>query len=257
MKLHWVLALAACLLPFASRAEASAPRTHTVLVELFTSQGCSACPPADSLLEVLAASREYHDRIVPLVYHVDYWDRLGWTDPLGSADWSNRQRAYAKRLSPTKLYTPELVVDGTGECVGFDESAAQGLIDQALDTEPGGEARITGLTVEGDSIRVGVKAETRAAGDDTLDVMVAVFESGIATEVKAGENEGRTLSDAFAVRALKRAFTLPAKAPRRGSAVVAVPLGPGWNPAHLGAAVFIQDRRTLAVTGAAVSPAAD
>jgi len=254
MKIGSAVALLLCLMLPTPRAGASAPRTHTALVELFTSQGCSQCPPADSLLERLAGSRAYHDRIVPLVYHVDYWNRLGWTDPLSSVDWSNRQRAYAKRLSPTRLYTPQLVVDGSGECVGFDENAARGLIGQALDAGAVARTEITGLTFEDDLLRVGVKAVTDAAGDDTLDVMVAVFESGITTRVGAGENEGLTLGDAYAVRALKRAFTLPAQAPRRGSAVVVVPLEPAWNPDHLGAAVFIQDRKTLAVTGASASP---
>ncbi len=257
MKTIRVAALMLCSVLLTSCSEASAPRTQPVLVELFTSQGCSSCPPADSLLERLAASPEYRDRIIPLALHVDYWDRLGWTDPLGRADFADRQRAYAKRLSPTKLYTPELVVNGAGECIGDDESAARELIDGALAVESPGRVTLTRLPAKHDSLRVRVEAETHAAPGDTLDVLVAIYESGLVTAITEGENAGKTLSDAFAVRTLVPAFTLPAAAPRRGSAVLAVPLGPAWNPARLGAAAFIQDRKTLAITGAALSPAAD
>ena len=205
----------------------------------------------------MAASPEYRNRIIPLALHVDYWDRLGWTDPLGRAAFADRQRAYAKRLSPTKLYTPELVVNGTGECVGDEEPAARGLIDRALAVESPGRVKVTRLPAKDDSLRVRVEAETRAAPGDTLDVLVAIYESGIVTAITEGENAGKTLTDAFAVRALVRALTLLKAAPRRGSIVIAVPLGPAWNPARLGAAAFNQDRKTLAITGAALSPAAD
>ena len=86
---------------------------------------------------------------------------------------------------------------------------------------------------------------------------MAVYESGIVTAITEGENAGKTLADGFAVRALVPALTLPTAAPRRGSIVIAVPLDPTWNPARLGAAAFIQDRKTLAITGAALTPAAD
>src|SRR5215207_2954450 len=110
-----ILGLLPCVL-----AAAGAPHAETrpVVVELFTSQSCSSCPPADALLRELAGRAD----VIALGFHISYWDRLGWKDPLSNPASTERQKAYARRLSG-QIYTPQIVVDGTGEAVGTDRDA--------------------------------------------------------------------------------------------------------------------------------------
>ena len=116
---------------------AAAPATSTakatdpaVLVELFTSQGCSSCPPADRLLGELPAAVD-GVQVLPLAFHVDYWDDLGWRDPFSSADWTARQNGYARSLGAGRIYTPQLVVQGSADVVGSDRGGAVELIRRA------------------------------------------------------------------------------------------------------------------------------
>ncbi|MGH9465120.1 MAG: DUF1223 domain-containing protein, partial [Thermoanaerobaculia bacterium] len=119
-----------------------------VLLELFTSQGCSSCPPADRLLSRLAAARGSEPVVVPLAFHVDYWNHIGWEDPFSQGRWSARQRAYALAFGRDGVYTPQLVVDGTEELVGSDERAVRRAIERAAaQSRPGwvrlGAGRLT------------------------------------------------------------------------------------------------------------------
>ena len=92
-----------------------------VLLELFTSQGCSSCPPADRLLTRLAGDRKLAGQVIPLSFHVDYWDYIGWQDPFASPRWSERQRQYGRAFHSNRVYTPQLVINGRTECVGSQE----------------------------------------------------------------------------------------------------------------------------------------
>ncbi|MDX1642861.1 MAG: DUF1223 domain-containing protein, partial [Thermoanaerobaculia bacterium] len=103
----------------------------TVLIELFTSQGCSSCPPADRLLADLADRGELDGIVLlPLSFHVDYWNYIGWTDPFSSAEWSNRQRRYARAFGLDTIYTPQIFLNGRAEVVGSDEREVRRLIRQ-------------------------------------------------------------------------------------------------------------------------------
>ena len=99
------------------------------VLELFTSEGCSSCPSADRLLPLLA---KLDSNIIPLSFHVDYWNRLGWTDPFSSSKYSERQRSYASQLNLESVYTPQLVVNGEYELVGSNRSNAEAAIKKAL-----------------------------------------------------------------------------------------------------------------------------
>src|SRR5690242_518856 len=121
------LALAPTMHAAAQRAPAAPGRP--VVVELFTSQSCSSCPPADALLTDLARTRR--DDILPLAFHVTYWNNLGWRDPFSFPAATERQRAYAARLADHTVYTPQMVVDGTWGFVGSDRAAAEAAIQQA------------------------------------------------------------------------------------------------------------------------------
>jgi hypothetical protein len=91
-----------------AQAAAPAPEASPIIIELFTSQGCSSCPPADRLLKRLAGD----PRVIPLSFHVDYWNYIGWTDPFSSKRWSERQQGYARAFRSNRIYTPQLVVSG-------------------------------------------------------------------------------------------------------------------------------------------------
>jgi len=95
--------------------------SSAVIVELFTSQGCSSCPPADRVLSALGREKSDGVTIIPLAFHVDYWNSIGWADPFSSSRWSARQNAYAAALHSSQVYTPQLLVNGRAQFVGSDE----------------------------------------------------------------------------------------------------------------------------------------
>jgi hypothetical protein len=218
-----VLALAASA---AARAgDARAP----VVLELFTSQGCSSCPAADALLPELAAE----PGVIALAFHVDYWDDLGWKDAFSSPRWSARQASYGAVLG-SGSYTPQLVVGGRRHVVGSDRARARDAIAAAA-RAPSVAASVRASRVPG-AVRV-----TYDAGSEADVVELALTESGLVTRVARGENGGRTLHNDFVVRVLQ---TAP---PGRG--VVSIPVEAGWG--RLRAVVLVRDRTTLAVRGAA------
>jgi hypothetical protein len=230
----------------------------TAVVELFTYQGCSSCPPADRLLSRLARDPQYRDqygeKVIPLSFHVDYWNHIGWKDPYSSSRWSQRQQLYAARTFHTnRIYTPQVVVNGRAECVGNQEGLVAGRIAGALAAEPAGRVSLAldPPTPDG-HLRVKVEAKlAKAAGSGDLDLWVAIYESGLATEVKAGENASRTLRNDRVVRRLEKAFSLSAAAGSQQSGELVLGLDKRWRVEELGVAAFLQDPATMAIHGAA------
>lgn len=220
---------------------------HPVVVELFTSQGCSSCPPADRLLTEIGAKS--HGRVLPLAFHVDIWNSTGWTDPFSSAEWTQRQAAYAKALGLQTVYTPQAVVDGGAELIGSDAKALDAAIAAAA-ARPAGQVALQ-LQPAAKEVRVTMDVDLPDAlrGKD-LDLIVAVFETGLVTQVGRGENGGRKLHDDYVVRSLTRAATLKAGGAARTRHAAAVALDGKWQAARVGVAAFLQDPRTLAIHGA-------
>ncbi|HEX6865329.1 MAG TPA: DUF1223 domain-containing protein [Thermoanaerobaculia bacterium] len=229
---------------FAHEASPS-PEAAPVVIELFTSQGCSSCPPADRLLKRLAG-----DRVIPLSFHVDYWNYIGWTDPFSSKRWSERQQAYARAFRSNRIYTPQLVVSGRTGLNGSDEAGARKRIAEALAAEPAG--RVT-LAVEPsqDRLKVKVGAKLSRAVEGPLDLWVAVYETGLTTKVGAGENASATLHNDYVVRRLEKALTLPGSAGAADSGEVVLGLDKRWKRERLGVAAFLQDPKTMVIHGAA------
>jgi hypothetical protein len=227
---------------------------HTAVVELFTSQGCSSCPPADRLLSRLAGDPRYRGQVIPLAFHVDYWNSIGWTDPYSSARWSERQQQYAARAFHTRrVYTPQAVVNGRAECVGSQEGALMDRIAGALAAEPAGRVNLTVAPPTPDGhLRVQVEARmAKTAGPGNLDLWVAVYENALSTAVKAGENASRTLRNDRVVRRFEKAFSLPAAAGAEKSGEIVLGIDKRWKVQDLGVAAFLQDPATLAIYGAA------
>lgn len=239
-----------------SRSGESGPPPGTaagpVVLELFTSQGCSSCPPADKLLTRLAGDPKLAGQVIPLSFHVDYWDYIGWQDPFASPRWSERQRQYGRAFRSNRIYTPQLVVNGRTECVGSQEKVVRQQIAAALVAPPAGRVTLETAPPGTDGrLQVKVGAEMQSAAKGDLDLWVAVWETGLETPVGAGENASRTLRNDYVVRRLEKAFTLPGKAGARNSSEMVLGLDKRWKRGNLGVAAFLQDPATQAIYGAA------
>lgn len=160
-----------------------------VVVELFTSQGCSSCPPADAFLTDLAHQRR---DVLALAFHVTYWDYLGWKDPYSLDAATGRQRDYARHLGEDGVYTPQMVVDGTKGFVGSDRSEGLSAIAAAAR-----KAVPVTLARDGDALLV-----TVGPGAGTAQVLLVGFDPSHETPVGRGENSGRTLHETNVVRSL-------------------------------------------------------
>lgn len=208
-----------------------------LVIELFTSQGCSSCPPAEALLNKLAKAGTAGTRpLAPLAFHVDYWDDLGWPDPYASPAWSERQRQYASVLGDRSVYTPELVVGGRVGFVGSQSTRAL----QAIAAAPKQQHIAASATWQTASITV----EATAPGD--ADVFVAIYQDGTRTKVARGENAGETLAGDRVVRKLQRV----AAAGTKGSLTIAI--DPSWQT--VGAIAFAQRPSDRAIVGSAPLP---
>jgi hypothetical protein len=216
-----------------------------VLVELFTSEGCSSCPSADKLLARLSAEQPVAGaEIVLLAFHVDYWNDLGWKDPFSSPSFTGRQRDYATHAGQSGVYTPQAVVDGSEEFVGSDEGRARRAIVAAA-RAPKVRLAIERRSAPGAALALEVRVPGGAPGQ----VSLALVEDGIVVAVPAGENAGSKLSHTAVVRWFKGV----GQAPGEGGVFPAeVPLGAGWRPERLRAVAFVQDPATRAVRGVGV-----
>jgi hypothetical protein len=214
-----------------------------VVVELFTSEGCSSCPPADALLGRLRQEK-FADglEVVPLGLHVDYWNFQGWTDRFSSDAYSRRQEKYAERFRIEGPYTPQMVVDGAWQFTGGDAQRARQAILQAAQHPQLAQIEISSPAA--DKLSIKVKAEAGATGE----VMMAVTEDNLTSQVQAGENGGRELHHAAVVRQLRSLGRL-----RDGRFEAAVPLKiPGdWKRDDLRAVVFVQDPASWSIAGVA------
>jgi hypothetical protein len=222
-----------------------------VLLELFTSEGCSSCPPADHLLAVLAKEQPIPGaRIIPLELHVDYWDQLGWKDPASSAAATRRQQSYGRLFGEDRIYTPQMVVDGRDEFVGSDASEARRVITRALTQQ---HARVTlRSAIENGSVAATVRVTDlpTQALREPLEGIFAVTEDGVSTIVRRGENGGRTLQHDAVVRQLVSLGTV-----KDGLEFTPhVALQPAWQPGRLNAVVFVQGRKSQRIWGAATAP---
>ena len=233
-------------------APASAPRT-IVIAELFTSEGCSSCPPADDVLSQLAHRQPVPGvEVLALGEHVDYWDRLGWRDPFSSPAFSARQSNYDARVfHANRVYTPQLVIDGQLERVGSDARAVQRAIEQAAKTPKTAVGVAATRTGDQRGLRVELRGDTPdgPAIDDTVDALVAVIEDNLATEVRRGENGGRMLKHSAVVRSLTTVGTLSSREPT-WSMNASVPWDQGWKPADVRVIGFLQERQSRRIVGA-------
>ena len=236
-------------------ANASAP--VMVMAELFTSEGCSSCPPADDVLTRFISSQPVPGVIVVgLGEHVDYWDRLGWRDPFSSASLTSRQSEYRANVFRTgSIYTPQIVIDGRLEGIGSDFGAIRKAILEAAKTP---KATLTLLASrEGDGVAVDLQIDAAAivARNEPADVTVAITEDRLVTEVRRGENRGRTLRHTAVVRSMMRIGEL-SPGGRTFSKSVSSVLAREWTLENLRVVAFAQERHSRRIVGVAAVPLA-
>jgi hypothetical protein len=244
--------LAVLLTLFAPARPAPPPRVP-VLVELFTSEGCSSCPPADALLESLLRSQPVEGvEVVPVGLHVDYFDHLGWKDTFGSASYTARQQDYSQVFGPDSVYTPQIVVDGQEAVAGSDGDVVRRAIGSAAG-RPHLPLRATAQLV-GDRLRLTVDLPAAPANAEKIQVVAAVTEDGLSSVVKRGENRGRTLHHVAVARHVQRFDALTGDA-----AVVQAQLrvGKAWTRSGLKAIVWLQGVNSRKVYGTALAQIAN
>ena len=232
---------------------APAAARRAVVVELFTSEGCSSCPPADALLALLDKTQPVEGaEVIPLAMHVDYWNQLGWADPFSSHQFSERQGEYAAAFGKEDVYTPQMVVDGVKEFNGGNSSLAQETIGKAA-REPKGEVMLARSPSQSDSsVRISARIEKfpKPTEGETVNVLLALTESGLASDVARGENSGRRLTHVGVVRSLKPLGGLPEAPGTSFKAETEVSIEKGWRRENLRAVVFAQERGTRRVLAA-------
>ena len=230
-------------------------RRVPVIVELFTSEGCSSCPPADALLARMERAQPVAGvRIIALEEHVDYWNQLGWADPFSSPLYRARQNDYAVSAHTDNIYTPQLVVSGQAAFIGDDANHAYQEI---------------GLAAQTQTVSVDVRATPNSRGADLIDLSVevrhsknakaraanlylAVTENELTMNVPSGENAGRMLRHSAVVRSFGVIGRIDPRGSNTGQVVSTLRLPREWKRDNLHAVVFVQERETLRITGAGV-----
>lgn len=248
---HILCACLMSLLPIAAagasaECSVSSESNRVALLELYTSEGCSSCPPADRWLSSLAATGIGNERVVPLALHVDYWDYIGWRDRFAQPAFSERQR----QMASTVVYTPQVMLNGRDfrawrnpgrfarELAAINNSAAQATI------------RLTLKQTQPYTLDVSAAAQNMQEGNHAF--FLALYENNLTSIVKRGENAGATLHHDFVVRQWLGPLALNGKSPAAWRQEIK--LNKEWNPESLGLAAFVQNTATGEVLQAVSRP---
>jgi hypothetical protein len=236
------------------------PSRSPVIVELFTSEGCSSCPPADALLAALENQQPVPGaEIIALEEHVDYWNHDGWIDPFSSDQWTERQQSYAATRNTRDIYTPQIVVNGRTEFVGSHEQEARRAIAVSL-SQLQTEISLTSVKSakrDREQFSVSVGKLAAASPSDTPEVWLAITEKGLHSSVSAGENAGHDLHHASIVRMLRKLGAADKNSAPAFTAQPELKLDSSWKRPSLRAIAFVQEKHTrhiLAATSAALQP---
>jgi hypothetical protein len=237
---------ACCLLAVASApaAECTAQSgQHTAaLLELYTSEGCNSCPPADAWLSQLPRNGLDSRRVVPLALHVDYWDTLGWPDPFAQNRFTLRQRHHARLQRSATVYTPQFLLNGR-DFRSWHRGAGTQVIEQSSERPARAAIRLTLTRAGADTLRLSARAEVMDwAQHHDAELYVALYENRLVSAIPTGENAGRTLTHDYVVRRLLGPFALDLAGTLKANETLR--LEPGWKPRDLGAAAFVQRRDT-------------
>ncbi len=232
----------------ANRCTATSGPQRVALLELYTSEGCDSCPPADRWTSALPARGFGAARVVTLAYHVDYWNYLGWKDPFAQALFTERQRFTNTRIRNRTIYTPQLMLDGKDYRAGLSLSDFQQRITIANNEKPGADIS---LSLIGNAAAAETSARvTLHRKEPGASVFLALYENNLANQVTAGENKGKRLAHDFVVRALAGPFAIDGRAVVQHSFALA----PSWKTRDLHVAAFVQTASTGEVLQAVALP---
>lgn len=227
-----------------------------VLVELFTSEGCSSCPPADRVIKELANQQPIANaNIIVLSEHVDYWNRLGWQDPYSSKDFSLRQSNYAQVFRNDSVYTPQMVINGIYELNGSDKEKALELISKSAN-KPTCQIEVNYQELKKNTLKVDINITNLSVLNPTQvntsnEIILAVAEDNLSSSVIRGENAGRKLSHTSVVRKLTVLGQITANKDNSSNykSSVIINLSDKWQRDNLKIVVFVQNHRTREVFG--------
>ena len=240
------LLLSATWLAAADAPSASKP----VVVELFTSEGCSSCPPADALLRRFDQAQPISGaQIIVLSEHVDYWNHIGWKDPYSSKFFSDRQSAYSGSFGLATVYTPQMVVGGTAQFTGSDSEQAKQEIEKARKRQ-NLEVSVSDVSMQSGMVRARVHADRLPGDGKSADVMVALALNHAESQVLRGENSGRHLSHAGVVQQLVKAGSVDQA--HGFDAEVKLTLAQPGDAANLRVIAFVQQSGQKQILGAAM-----
>lgn len=224
-------------------AQEPTPKPSPVVVELFTSQGCSSCPPADKLLVGLDEIAKKHGLpVYCLSFHVDYWNSLGWRDPYSAKQYTQRQRQYAAALKSNRVYTPQMIVNGETEFVGSRARDAQQAIESGLATQTSAKIDLE-ATISADGTNAEIDYRISGGQPQTL-LNLALVQKQAKNEIPRGENAGRQLAHAQVVRAFQ---SLP---PQSDSGTVRLTIPDGLRANEMGVVAYLQSQQSMQVLGA-------
>jgi hypothetical protein len=222
------------------------PPRVPVLVELYTSEGCSSCPPADLLLESLSRDQPIaRAEIIPIGLHVDYFNHQGWKDPFSSASFTTRQRSYSPVFGDENVYTPQMVIDGEAAIPGIETDHIRQAITEAA-SKPHLPLRVT-ARVTGGKAQLTIDRPAAPSNAERIQVIAAITEDGLSSVVTRGENHGRTLHHVAVARTLQVLDSLSAQASTQEKVLA---IGKDWG-SHLKAVVWLQGVKSREVYGTA------
>lgn len=221
---------------YAAECSAKSGKQTVPLLELYTSEGCSSCPPADKWLSGLKPDTK---KFIPLAFHVDYWDYIGWKDKFSKAEYSDRQRKNAVFSGASFVYTPQLVMNGR-DFKGWDNSRLNEAIEKNQKTASRANLTLNATTLANGEIILQASATAVNPADiKNADIFIAIYENRLVSQVSAGENNGRELKHDYVVRNFFGAYQLS----NLNEFAKNFSLNPEWKGRQAGAVIFVQDSR--------------
>lgn len=211
-----------------------------VIVELFTSEGCSSCPAAEEV--VAAAQAKYAEQVIVLSYHVDYWDRLGWKDPFSQSVFSDRQRKYAQQFKLQSVYTPQAVINGQLQFVGSNTQQLNNAIEDGSQSSKSSTTSLDNISIQNNQLLITYKNPALKTNEE---MVVELVLKQASTQVKRGENSGALLHHINVVTGINRSLS--------SSGILAFKLPASFNKNDYQVVAFVQDKTTGVISDPAVS----
>jgi hypothetical protein len=219
---------------YAAECSAKSGTQMVPLLELYTSEGCSSCPPADKWLSGLKPDPK---RVIPLAFHVDYWDYIGWKDKFSKAEYSDRQRKTAAFAGAGFVYTPQFVMNGR-DFKGWDNSRLNEAIEKNQKTASRANLTLNATTLASGEITLQASAKAVNSADiKNADIFIVIYENKLVSQINAGENHGRELKHDYVVRHLFGAYQLS----NQNEFSKSFNLTPEWKGRQAGAVIFVQN----------------